>query len=57
MNNADHPTINEAVTAVNVLRVAAAGGYRLPPHVREAIKILDNAEVFRFADEAAPEGA
>ncbi len=44
--------IERVIDAWRILQAAAAGGHRLPPMVRDAINVLDNADVMAFVDEA-----
>lgn len=43
----------DTVKALNLLRLAMAGAYHLPQEVREALRNLDNADVFREVDETS----
>lgn len=51
----NHKIDEDVVTSLKLVRLAMAGAYRLPQEVRQALTVLDNADVFREVDEVAAE--
>lgn len=51
-----NPKIDEdTVAALRLMRIAMAGGYRIGPEVRAALRALDNADLFTEVDLYADE--